>query len=144
MAKIIATNKKAFFDYFIIDKYQAGIVLLGWEIKSIRSGNIDIKNAFCFFKNKELFLINAHIANYMHIKGDNIRSRKLLLNKNELFRISQKVEKEKLSIIPLNIFFNKKGYAKLEIGLAKHKKKYDKRQAILEKESQKYLNKYKV
>lgn len=137
--KIIAKNKIANFNYEIFDKYEAGIVLQGWEVKSIRAGKINLKGAFASFKKQELFLSNMHVSLYMAVKGDELQSRKLLLHKNQLLRIKQKQEQNKLTIIPLKIYFNSQSKIKIEIALAKGKNKADKRQSLKEQEAKREM-----
>ncbi len=140
MSKVIAKNKFATSDYEILDKFIAGIELQGWEVKSIRSGNVNLKNSFCAFKKNELFASNIHISPWMLEKNDEWRSRKLLLHKSELIRISTKQEKFKCTIIPLSMIWDN-GKIKLEIAIAIKRNKLDKRQAIKEQEIKKKLNK---
>lgn len=138
--KIIAKNKFASSDYEILDKYLAGIELKGWEVKSIRNQNVNLKNSFCSFKKNELFVSNMHISSWMLEKNDELRARKLLLHKNELTKILTKVEKFKCTIIPLLIGWEK-NKIKIEIAIAKKRNKIDKRQAIKEADMQKRLKK---
>ena len=133
--KIITTNRKAFHDFTIFEKYTAGIVLTGTEIKSVRRNAVNLKDSFAKIEDGEVFLYGAHISPYeqgnrYNHKPDRIR--KLLLNKKEILKIHTKVKKDGHSIIPLEMFFVE-GLAKLEIGLAKGKKLYDKREAITKK-----------
>ncbi len=133
--KIITTNRKAFHDFTIFEKYTAGIVLTGTEIKSVRRNAVNLKDSFAKIEDGEVFLYGAHISPYeqgnrYNHKSDRIR--KLLLNKKEILKIHTKVKKDGYSIIPLEMFFVE-GLAKLEIGLAKGKKLYDKREAITKK-----------
>ena len=133
--KIITTNRKAFHDFTIFEKYTAGIVLTGTEIKSVRRNAVNLKDSFAKIEDGEVFLYGAHISPYeqgnrYNHKPDRIR--KLLLNKKEILKIHTKVNKDGYSIIPLEMFFVE-GLAKLEIGLAKGKKLYDKREAITKK-----------
>ncbi len=133
--KIISTNRKAFHDYIILDKYTAGIVLMGTEIKSIRLGTVNLKDSFAKIEDNEVFLYGMHISPYTHGNRYNHkpdRVRKLLLNKREILKIQDKVKKDSVTIVPLELFLSK-GFAKLEIGLAKGKKIYDKREAITKK-----------
>lgn len=126
-------NKRASFEYSFIDKYIAGLQLTGTEIKSIREGKTNINDAFCVFMNGELFIRNMHIAHYFNGTYNNVeekRDRKLLLNKNELNKLQIKLKDQGLTIVPLRLFINDKGYAKLEIALAKGKKLFDKREDI--------------
>ena len=130
--KIIATNKKATFDYEISLKLEAGVVLTGPEVKSLRNNSSSIKESYIENENGELWLCNCHIKKYesSNEKETNpTRKRKLLLNKKELNKILGSVKKEGFSIIPISIFFNEKGKVKLNIGLGKGKKKYDKRES---------------
>lgn len=133
--KIITTNRKAFHDFTIFEKYTAGIVLTGTEIKSVRRNAVNLKDSFAKIEDGEVFLYNSHISPYeqgnrYNHKPDRVR--KLLLNKKEILKIHMKVKKDGYSIIPLEMFFVE-GLAKLEIGLAKGKKLYDKREAITKK-----------
>ena len=126
-------NKKASFEYHFIDKYIAGIVLQGSEIKSIRLGKVNLQDSYCTFFNDELYVKEMHIAPYELARNYNHeakRDRKLLLNKRELKKLSVKNKEKGLTIIPIRIFLNDKGLAKLEIALAKGKKIYDKREDI--------------
>ncbi|MGL5357608.1 MAG: SsrA-binding protein SmpB [Metamycoplasmataceae bacterium] len=139
--KLIAKNKKAFYDYQILDTYNAGISLMGWEVKSIRAGRINLANSFCYFKSNELFASNIHIALWMGIRDIETKPRKLLLKKSELKKIKHKKDTEKVTIIPLEIFFDR-SYIKLKIGIAKGRKNYDKRQYIKERDEKK-VSRYK-
>ena len=139
-------NKRAKFDYEILDKYNAGIVLTGTEIKSIRLGKASIAESFCEFHNLELFLINATVEEYLYGTHYNHRAkseRKLLLNKKELKKLNKEVQAGGLTIIPLKMFLNDKGLAKLEIALCKGKKLYDKRQAIKDRDNKVSLDRVK-
>ena len=133
--KVISTNRKAFHDYLIFDKYIAGIVLTGTEIKSIRKGTVNLKDSFAKIEDSEVFLYGMHISPYEHGNRFNHkpeRTRKLLLNKQEIRKMSDKIKKEGYTIIPLELFLSH-GFAKIEIGLAKGKKIYDKRESIAKK-----------
>jgi SsrA-binding protein len=133
--KIVVTNRKAFHDFLIFDKFIAGIVLTGTEIKSIRAGQVNLKDSFAKIEDNEMFLYGMHISPYEHGNRFNHnpeRIRKLLLNKREILKIQDKVKKDGVTIVPLELFFTK-GFAKIEIGLAKGKKIYDKREAITKK-----------
>ena len=133
----MTTNRKANFNYNFEDVIESGIVLKGSEIKSIRESKIDISNAFCRIQRNEVWLHNAHIAQYSNINFqydyDPVRSRKLLLNKKEIIKWELEIKKKNLIIIPLKIFF-KKGRAKINIGIGKSKKKFDKRETIRKRE----------
>ncbi|MBR1425709.1 SsrA-binding protein SmpB [bacterium] len=134
--QIINTNRKAFHDYTIFEKYVAGIVLTGTEIKSIRNNAINLKDSFCRIDDNELFLYNCHISPYdkgNRYNHEEKRIRKLLLTKKEILKISNKIKKDGYTVIPLEIFITK-GFAKIEIGLAKGKKLYDKRDATTKKD----------
>ena len=145
--KINIQNKKARFQYEILDKYTAGIVLTGTEIKSIRSSKASIAESFCEFNEQgELFVINATIEEYAFGNYYNHRpkaERKLLLNKKELKKLNKEVQNTGLTIIPLRLFINDKGYAKLEIALAKGKKLYDKRETIKDRDNKRDLDRIK-
>lgn len=133
----IIQNKKAFFDYFIEDKYEAGIVLEGWEIKAIRAGRAQLKEGYVIIRNSELFLIGSHISPLTtastHINPDPVRTRKLLLHGEEIRRLIGKVERAGYTLVPLDMHY-KAGRIKLEIGLAKGKKQHDKRDSEKQKE----------
>ena len=138
-SKVNIKNRKASFEYQFIDKYVAGIILLGTEIKSIRNNQANISDAHCVFMEEELFVKNLHIAEYSHGGKSNHepkRARKLLLNRQELNKMIGKVKEKGMSIIPIRLFINDQGKAKLEIALAKGKKIYDKRESIKEKDLQ--------
>ncbi len=140
-------NKKAHFLYEILDKYTAGIVLTGTEIKSIRSSKASIAESFCEFNEQgELFVINATIEEYAFGNYYNHRpkaERKLLLNKKELKKLHKEVQNTGLTIIPLRLFINDKGYAKIDIALAKGKKLYDKRDTIKDRDNKRDLDRIK-
>lgn len=127
----IVDNKKAFFDYFIEERYEAGIVLQGWEVKAIRAGRVQLKEAYVIVRSGEVFLFGAHIsplaAASTHISPDPVRTRKLLLNAEEIKKLIGKVERAGYTLVPLNLHFLK-GRIKCEIGLAKGKKQHDKRE----------------
>ena len=130
--KIICLNRKASFNYFFEDLLEAGIVLKGSEIKSIREGKVNIADSYAVEKNGELILINSHIASYKQASYSNhkpLDNRKLLLNKKEINKLIGKIQKEGLTIVPTKMYF-KKGKAKIELAVAKGKKQYDKRQTI--------------
>ena len=126
----IADNKKAFHDYFIEERFEAGIVLEGWEVKSIRAGRINLKEGYVIVRKAELFLFGAHISALptasTHINPDPVRTRKLLLHGAEISKLIGKVERAGYTLVPLNLHFSK-GRIKCEIGLAKGKKQHDKR-----------------
>jgi SsrA-binding protein len=140
-------NKKARFEYEILDKYTAGIVLTGTEIKSIRESKASIAESFCEFNDQgELFVINMSIEEYSHGTHYNHRpkaERKLLLNKRELKKLGKEIKNTGLTIIPLRMYINDKGYAKLDIALAKGKKLYDKRDTIKDRDNKRDLDRIK-
>lgn len=126
-------NRSAYFEYAIEDKYEAGLVLLGTEVKSLRAGKASFNDSYCFFNKGELWIKSLHISEYSHGTYNNhnpLRERKLLLNKKELRKIEAKIKEKGYTIVPLALFFNNKGFAKLEIGLGKGKKLHDKRESI--------------
>ncbi|MGV3743052.1 MAG: SsrA-binding protein SmpB [Burkholderiaceae bacterium] len=128
----IIDNKKAFHDYFIEERYEAGIVLDGWEVKSIRAGRVQLKEAYVIVRQGEVFLFGAHISPLptasTHIHPDPVRTRKLLLNGDEIKRLIGKVERAGYTLVPLNLHYTK-GRIKCEVGLAKGKKQHDKRES---------------
>lgn len=139
-------NRKARFEYEILDTYTAGIVLRGTEIKAIREGQASIAESFCEFSNSELFVINMTIQEYSHATHFNHNpktERKLLLNRNELKKLEKEVKNSGLTIIPLLLFTNEKGLAKLKIGLARGKKQYDKRETMKERDTKRDLSRIK-
>ena len=139
--KIVAQNRRAAHDYFLEDRFEAGIVLLGSEIKSIRAGRANLKEAYVQAQAGEVFLLNAHIAAYdpaARQNHDPLRVRKLLLHKKEIARLRQKVQLKGYTIVPLKVYLSK-GRAKVEIALAKGKRQYDKREAIAKRESQREI-----
>ena len=139
-------NKKASYEYQFIDKYTAGMVLQGSEIKSIRMGKANLQDAYCLFIKNELFVRELHISPYVFAKNFNHeakRERKLLLNKRELKKLHSKFKQKGLTIIPTRIFFNEKGIAKLDIALAKGKKLHDKREDIKEKDLKREMDRLK-
>lgn len=136
-------NRKARFDYFIEDTYEAGIVLKGTEIKSIRQGKCNLKDSYALIKNNEAFLINAHIASYEKgniFNHEETRTRKLLLNGSEILKLKSKLDAEGYTLIPLKLYI-KKGFAKVLIGVAKGKKDYDKRESIKKKDIEREMRK---
>lgn len=141
--KINIQNKKAGFEFEIIDRYEAGIVLRGSEIKVIRNGGGSISEAFCIMRDGELFIKNMNIPEYSHGGYANHKPetlRKLLLTKRELNRIDSKIREKGLSVIPLRLFISERGFAKLEIGVGKGKKKFDKRESLKEKDTKREMD----
>ena len=138
----IAQNRKAWHDYFIEQKHEAGMVLHGWEVKSMRAGRAQLKEAYVVIENGELFLIGSHISPLpsasTHIHPDPVRKRKLLLHRQEIGKLIGSVERKGYTLVPLSLYW-KKGKAKIEIGLAKGKQAHDKRASIKERESDREL-----
>lgn len=140
--KVEFNNKKASFEYYLLEVFTAGIVLTGTEIKSIRAGKASLKESYCAFQNEELFVRNMHIAQYDYGTYNNHepkRERKLLLQARELKKLKSKLEEKGLTLIPTRLFINEKGLAKLEISLAKGKKLYDKRETLKKKDQQREI-----
>lgn len=138
-------NRQAYFNYYIEDKYVAGIVLLGTEVKSIREGKVSFNDAFCLFDNGELWLRGLYIAEYGLGTYNNhiaVHDRKLLLTKRELKRLEIKLKDKGLTIVPLRVFINDKNLVKVEIGLAKGKKLYDKRDTIKQRDTEREIKRY--
>ena len=135
---ITIKNKKAYFEYHILDKYECGIELLGTEIKSIRSGKANLTDGFCTFVGDELYAFNIHISEYSmgsFYNHEPKRNRKLLLTKKELRKLQIKTQGKGMTIVPLQIFFNERGFAKMEIALAQGKKLHDKRDTMKERDA---------
>lgn len=138
-------NRAAYHEYFIEDKYIAGMVLVGTEVKSIREGKVNFADSFCVFHKGELWVKNMHIAEYRFGTTNNhiaVHDRKLLLNKKELRKLENKIKEKGYTIVPLQIFFNEKGLAKIEIGLGKGKKLYDKRDSIKQRDTEREIKRY--
>ncbi len=136
-------NRKARFEYEFIDKFIAGIVLKGTEIKSIRESKASLQHAYCLIRGDEVFVRDLHISPYSqaaHYNHDPVRERKLLLNKREIKKLAAKSKEKGLTIIPTRLFINNRGFAKLEIALAKGKKTHDKRQDIKERDQKRELD----
>ena len=135
--KLVATNKKAFHDYFILEKFEAGVSLLGTEVKSIREGRINLKDGYANIRGGEAFLFNCHISPYTHGNRQNhepTRTRKLLLQRKEIRKLIGKTQEKGLTLIPIRVYL-KRGLIKIELGLARGKKLYDKRETERRKES---------
>ena len=138
-------NRGAYHEYFIEDKYDAGMVLAGTEVKSIREGKVSFADSFCIFYSGELWLKNLHIAEYRFGTTNNhiaVHDRKLLLTKKELRKLENKLKDKGYTIVPLRIYFNDRGLAKIEIGLGKGKKLYDKRSTIKDRETDREIKRY--
>lgn len=137
--KIVATNRKAYHDYHILDKYETGIELLGSEVKSLREGNANLKEGYIVIRKEQAWVLGIHISPYSHTGFEGhepVRERRLLLHKREIEKIKISLERKGLTAVPLKIYFNSNGWAKLEIGIAKGKKIYDKKKAIRERDIQ--------
>jgi SsrA-binding protein len=136
--KLITKNKKAFFDYEVLESMEAGIVLSGDEVKSLRGGKVNLTGSFATFHNNELFMINTHISPYekAYLKDENEakRSRKLLLHKRQLSRLIGQVAQKGVTLVPLSLYFNDKNKIKVEIGICKHKKAHGKKEVIKERD----------
>jgi SsrA-binding protein len=138
-------NRSAYHEYFIEEKYDAGMVLAGTEVKSIREGKLSFADSFCIFFKSELWVRNLHIAEYRFGTTNNhlaVHDRKLLLNRKELKKLENKLKDKGYTIIPLRVFFSEKGLVKMEIGLAKGKKLYDKRETIKNRDTQREIKRY--
>ena len=139
-------NKQAGFEYELLDKYVAGMVLTGTEIKSIREGKANLQDGYCYLNNGEIFVKGINITPYAqgtHYNHEATRERKLLLKRSEINKLEGKVEEKGLTLVPLRLFINQRGFAKLEIALAKGKKLHDKRDSIREREAKRELSKMK-
>ena len=142
-SNVTIKNRKASYEYNFLDTYIAGIQLVGVEIKSIRNGRVNLSESYCVFKHGELFLMNTHISPYEnagYVKVDPLRERKLLLNKNELRKLSDGVSRKGLTIVPTKMFINDRGLCKVEICLCQGKKNYDKRESLKEKDLKRRVN----
>ncbi len=143
---VLIKNKRATFDYELVDKFTAGIVLVGTEIKSIRLGKASLVDTFCFFAgNNELWVKNMNISEYLFGSYNNHlprRDRKLLLNRKELIKLQREVKDNGMTIVPTKLFINEKGLCKVEIALARGKKEYDKRESIKEKDAKRDIDRY--
>ncbi|MDD5129621.1 MAG: SsrA-binding protein SmpB [Candidatus Omnitrophica bacterium] len=142
MSNIIATNRKAYRDYDVLESLESGIELKGSEVKSLRDARVNLNDSFARFEGQEIFLYNAHIshyaqASYLNVNSD--RPRKLLLHKKQIQRINGKLTQKGLTLIPLKIYFNDRGFAKVELALCKGKKIYDKREDVKRRETDKLL-----
>jgi SsrA-binding protein len=140
--KIVAKNSKAFHDYFIEDKYECGIELAGTEVKSIRQGNVNLKDSFCIIKDGEISVLGMHISPYEKgniFNKDPRRTRKLLMHKREIMRLFGKIKQDGYSLVPLSIYF-KGPRVKLEVGLARGKKLYDKRDSAAKKDAKREID----
>lgn len=139
--KLVAQNKKAYHEYFVLDKYEAGIELFGTEVKSLRAGKVNLKDSWCSIKDNEIFVNAMHISPYEQgniFNRDPMRVKKLLMHKKEIRQLYAKIKQEGLTVVPLSLYF-KNGRAKLEIGLCKGKKLYDKRETAAKKDAERKI-----
>ena len=140
---VLAINKRANFDYELLDRYEGGLVLTGAEVNSVKTGNISLKGSFIVRKNGELYLINANIPQYIHARNlksyDAVRSRKLLLKKSEIKSLIGKMAIEGLTLVPIRVYNTKKGLLKVEFAVGRGKKEYDKRSNIKEREDKRRM-----
>ena len=140
--KPVAQNKKAFHDYFILERFEAGVELFGTEVKSIRSGNVNLKDSFCTVKNGELFAHGVHISPYEKgniFNRDPLREKKLLMHKREILKLSQRIKEDGLSLVPLKVYL-KGSLVKVELALVKGKKLYDKREDIARRDAKRRID----
>lgn len=141
--KINIKNKRAFFDFEILEKYVAGIQLAGTEIKSIRMGKASLVDAYCFFLRNELWVKGMNISEYFYGTYNNhqpVRERKLLLQRKELYKLERKTKESGLTIVPLRLFINERGLAKMELALAKGKKQHDKRETLKQNDARREMD----
>ena len=140
-------NRQASFEFELLDKYIAGLVLMGTEIKSIREGKVNLQDGYCYFNNGELFVKGVNITPYAqgtHYNHEAQRERKLMLKRMELKKLERKVEEKGLTLVPVRLFINDRGFAKLEIAVARGKKMHDKRENIKERDAKRELNRLKI
>ncbi|MFH1421305.1 MAG: SsrA-binding protein SmpB [Planctomycetota bacterium] len=149
-AEFVAKNKKAFFDYEILEKIEAGISLTGTEVKSLRQGKVALKDSFARFRDGELYLLNVHISKYEPAHKSNHdpeRQRKLLLHRRQLDKLEAKLTEKGLTVVPLSLYFNRRGIVKLELGICRGKRLFDKRESIKKRETERditrQMSKYK-
>ena len=138
-------NRSAYHEYFIEDKYTAGMVLAGTEVKSLREGKASFNDSYCFFHKGELWIKSLHIAEYSHGTSSNhdpMQDRKLLLQKRELRKLESRIKEKGYTVVPLRIYFSEKGLAKLEIGLGKGKQLFDKRETIKQRDTEREIKRY--
>jgi SsrA-binding protein len=138
-------NRNAYHEYFIEDKYSAGMVLTGTEVKSLREGKVSFNDSYCFLHKGELWVKSLHIAEYSHGTSSNhdpLQDRKLLLQKRELRKLEGKIKEKGFTVVPLRIYFNEKGFAKMEVGLGKGKKLYDKRETIRQRDTEREMKRH--
>lgn len=142
--KEIAANRKAFHDYFVLDRYEAGIELFGTEVKSVRAGTLNLKDAYCTIKDGEIFVRGMHISPYEKgniFNKDPIRARRLLMHKKEILKLNARVMQEGIALIPLSVYF-KDSRVKVEVGLCKGKKLYDKRESDAKRQAERDIDRH--
>ena len=135
---VVATNRKAYHDYFIEEKFEAGVILRGTEVKSLREGRVNLQDSYASVDDGEVYLNHCHISPYSHgnlMNHDPLRKRKLLMHRKEINKLIGKTQLKGLTLVPLRIYFSKRGHAKVELALAKGKKQYDRREAIKAREA---------
>ncbi|ATO30741.1 SsrA-binding protein [Mycoplasmopsis bovirhinis] len=137
--KIITTNKNSYRDYEILEKFEAGLALEGWEVKSARAAEVSLTNSFCSIYKNELWLKDAFFKQYMQVKCNETKDRKLLMHKYEIRKLKFKLESQPLTLIPLKLYFNKESTIKIELALARGLKKYDKRAKLAKEEADKRI-----
>ena len=138
-------NRSASFEYFIEDKFDAGMMLTGTEVKALRDGRVSFNDSYCLLDNGSLYIKGLHISHYefgSYANHNPTRDRKLLLHKKELLKIAQKIKEKGFTIIPIKIYFNERGFAKIQVGLGKGKKTHDKRESIKQRESDREIKRY--
>lgn len=144
MSKVISKNKDAFFNFELLEGFEAGIELKGWEVKSIRAGRVNLKGSFCTFKDGELFLSNMHINLYMNVPGDETAPRKLLLHKHQISKIRNALKQKGFSVVAKTLKWSSKGLVKVDIAIARGKTVHDKRVTIKKRDEERLNNnKYK-
>jgi SsrA-binding protein len=144
--KIVANNRKALHDYHVLESFEAGLVLAGSEVKSLRQGMISMSDAYGAIKDGEVYIFNLHIANYKYSSAGKLepkRKRKVLLKKREIKKLYGLVQQRGNTLIPLKIYFTERGYAKMEIGVCRRKRLYDKKEKILKKEEERKIAKFR-
>ena len=141
--KVVATNRKAFHDYAIEEKFEAGIVLLGTEVKALREGRLNLRESYAAVEEDAVILYHCHIGTYSHgniMNHDPVRPRKLLLHRKEIQKMLGKVQQAGLTLIPLKVYFNSRGRAKVELALARGKKQYDRRETVKKREAKREID----
>ena len=141
--KVVATNRKAFHDYAVEEKFEAGLVLLGTEVKALREGRLNLRDSYATVEREAVILHNCHIGTYSHgniMNHDPVRPRKLLLHRKEIQKMMGKVQQAGLTLIPLKVYFNSRGRAKVELALARGKKQYDRRETVKKREAKREID----